>query len=339
MQKAKISDVAREAGVSISTASKALNGTGAICVDTIKRVEEAAKRLGYSPNRAAQLLAGKNKSIGVILPENPPEVMEPLSDGILEAMKEYAPFGFRCTLKKIVYTGRDLDSFAKAYSGMKEQINGLVFTPPVANSDDSLDIRDILPASMPKISLQVALDEAFCRSVTIDERMVGRMAAEFLSLTGQVRNAGIIAGNIAASIHRLNIESFSEEASARGIRTLGVKESFDSMETAYAATTALLCENPELDGIFVSSYVSPAVCEAVLDVGKAGRIKIIGVDVFDRSADCLRKGILSAIIYQNQKKQAKRGVAELTRLMREGAAESVHIKPELVLQSNLSFYI
>ena len=342
MQKAKISDVAREAGVSISTASKALNGTGAISPDTIKRVEQAAKRLGYSPNRAAQLLAGKNKSIGVILPDDPPEVMEPLHAGILEAMEEYAPFGFRCTLKRLNYmldfeTGAD--HFSEAFLGMKEQINGLIFVPPVFVRGGKRGIRDILPASMPKISLQIASDESFCRSVTIDENMVGRMAAEFLSLTGSVHNAAVIAGNTAASIHRMNVDSFSSEASARGIRMIGVRESFDDMKKAYEVTKSLIESDPELDGIFVSSYVSPAVCDAVLDAGKSGRIKIIGVDVFDRSAECLKKGVLSAIIYQNQKRQAKRSVVELTRLMREGTAESVHIKPELVLQSNLSFYI
>lgn len=57
MARATISEVAAEAGVAISTASKALNGTGAISPETVKRIEEAARRLGYRPNRAAQLLA------------------------------------------------------------------------------------------------------------------------------------------------------------------------------------------------------------------------------------------------------------------------------------------
>ena len=44
MARATISEVAAEAGVAISTASKALNGTGAISPETVKRIEEAARR-------------------------------------------------------------------------------------------------------------------------------------------------------------------------------------------------------------------------------------------------------------------------------------------------------
>ena len=68
-------------------------------------------------------------------------------------------------------------------------------------------------------------------------------------------------------------------------------------------------------------------------------MRVIGVDVYDRTAECLRKGSMSAIIYQNQREQARRAVIELLDGMREGTSRSVHIKPELVLQSNLSFYI
>ena len=46
-----ITDVARLAGVSPGTASKALNGRGGISVPTALRVREAAERLGYQPKR------------------------------------------------------------------------------------------------------------------------------------------------------------------------------------------------------------------------------------------------------------------------------------------------
>ena len=99
MARATISEVAAEAGVAISTASKALNGTGAISPETVKRIEEAARRLGYRPNRAAQLLAGKNKSIGIIVPKNPVEVMKPIIDGLTETLDEYGEYGFRYQMR------------------------------------------------------------------------------------------------------------------------------------------------------------------------------------------------------------------------------------------------
>lgn len=64
---ATITDVARLAGVSPGTASKAMNGRGRIRVQTAERVRQAAERLGYQPNALARgLLAGRSYTAGLI---------------------------------------------------------------------------------------------------------------------------------------------------------------------------------------------------------------------------------------------------------------------------------
>ena len=336
MARATISEVAAEAGVAISTASKALNGTGAISPETVKRIEEAARRLGYRPNRAAQLLAGKNKSIGIIVPKNPVEVMKPIIDGLTETLDEYGEYGFRYQMRTFDYMVNGVEGFLDGLEDIRDRINGLIFIPVI-----DLDIcrKFISPLKIPKVALQSVLDPEICPSVTVDERMVGRMAAEFLSLYGNVRNVAMIAGSRQADIHRKNFEGFDNEVRSRGMNLVDAVDSFDSIEKARSLTLGLCERYPELDGIFVSSYVSPGVCAALEERGLAGKVRVIGVDVYDRTAECLRKGSMSAIIYQNQREQARRAVIELLDGMREGTSRSVHIKPELVLQSNLSFYI
>jgi LacI family transcriptional regulator len=69
-----IRDVARAAGVSISTVSRALAAPDQVAADTRHRVQEAARSMGYSPNRAARgLITGRTGSIGLVVPdlENP----------------------------------------------------------------------------------------------------------------------------------------------------------------------------------------------------------------------------------------------------------------------------
>ena len=69
MAKVKISDVAREAGVSLGTVSNALNHPEKVRPDTLKLINETINRLGYLPNQSArQLAGGTTKVFGLVLP-------------------------------------------------------------------------------------------------------------------------------------------------------------------------------------------------------------------------------------------------------------------------------
>lgn len=66
---ATLADVAQSAGVSKSTASRALSGQGSVSTDTKKRVAEAAKALGFVASSAAESLAtGRSRNIAVVTP-------------------------------------------------------------------------------------------------------------------------------------------------------------------------------------------------------------------------------------------------------------------------------
>ncbi|MBK5248415.1 MAG: LacI family DNA-binding transcriptional regulator [Actinomycetales bacterium] len=65
-----IHDVARAAGVSISTVSRALAGSAVVAPNTRDRVRRVSVELGYEPNRAArQLVTGQGQSIGLVVPD------------------------------------------------------------------------------------------------------------------------------------------------------------------------------------------------------------------------------------------------------------------------------
>ncbi len=62
-----LSDVAAVAGVSVSTASRALNGEGRVSAQTRARIEGAARRLDFRPNRIAQSLAlGRSRTVAIL---------------------------------------------------------------------------------------------------------------------------------------------------------------------------------------------------------------------------------------------------------------------------------
>ena len=81
-----LSDVARRAGVSIATASKALNGRGDVAPATRARVTEAADALSFTPNAMARgLLAGRTGTVGLLTSDLEGRFMLPILMGAEDA--------------------------------------------------------------------------------------------------------------------------------------------------------------------------------------------------------------------------------------------------------------
>ena len=65
-----LKDVAREANVAPITVSRVVSGNGYVKPETAARVQQAIRRLGYTPNRAASsLVTGRTLSIGMVVPD------------------------------------------------------------------------------------------------------------------------------------------------------------------------------------------------------------------------------------------------------------------------------
>ena len=78
-----IRDVAQQAGVSVATASRALNGLNNVTAALRERVEAAARELAYVPHSGARSLTmQRTNSIGVVLPDLFGEFFSELIRGI-----------------------------------------------------------------------------------------------------------------------------------------------------------------------------------------------------------------------------------------------------------------
>lgn len=76
----RLTEVAREAGVSIATVSHALSGKGRIPAGTRTRVREVAERMGYRPNPAARSLAAGRTGLIAVAFSLPSALPIPLTD-------------------------------------------------------------------------------------------------------------------------------------------------------------------------------------------------------------------------------------------------------------------
>ena len=90
MKRVTIYDVAKEAGVSLATVSRVINGSNVVKAPTKERVEAAVEKLGYKPNAIAQGLAlQKSTSIGLVVPEASFTYTGQVINGLIDVAKIY----------------------------------------------------------------------------------------------------------------------------------------------------------------------------------------------------------------------------------------------------------
>ena len=84
-----IKDVAKLAGVSVATVSRAINQSGYVGVDSAKKIEKAIKKLDFHPSEVARsLYQKKSKLVGLLLPDISNPFFPLLAKGVEDKMNE-----------------------------------------------------------------------------------------------------------------------------------------------------------------------------------------------------------------------------------------------------------
>jgi DNA-binding LacI/PurR family transcriptional regulator len=174
-----IADVAARAGVSKATASRALSGKGYVAAETRRRVELAAKEIGFvaSPN-AASLVTGRTKNIGVVIPFINRWFFGEILEGIEEALLNR---GYDMTLYNIHPGSADRDRVFDFFLARK-RFDGVIAIGVEPTPEET---ERLLRLGIPLLS--VGAPVAGVRSLTIDDVVAGTLATEHLIGLGHRR--------------------------------------------------------------------------------------------------------------------------------------------------------
>lgn len=126
-----IKDVAAVVGVSASTVSRAFSRPDKVDAATRERILSAAQSLGYTPNRAAQMLnTGRSMCIGAVLPD----IENPFFASILKGIEQEAgELGYQ-TL--VADTGEDTEAERRAIRALAGRVDGLLLCSPRLEDDE-----------------------------------------------------------------------------------------------------------------------------------------------------------------------------------------------------------
>lgn len=225
-RRATLKEVAKEAGVSVASASYAINGTGSVGEQTREHVLAVAAKLGYRPNQNAKAMkTGRTGTIGLVLPDLTNPFFPALAQAVIQAARGH---GYSVLLTD---TEGELEAEHHAIDLLAGRgVDGLVWFP-IADDGTLPSLADSIPA--------VVLDRALAGYDVIqaDYAEGGRLAAEHLLALGH-RRIGVISGPHAASSARARAEAAMEAIRRQGQLAWHVHNAF-ALDLEPAVTAAL----------------------------------------------------------------------------------------------------
>jgi len=272
----KITDVAKKAGVSVTTVSRVLNNRGYIGDATRDKVYKAMKEINYQPNELARsLYRRKSNTIGLIVPK----VSHPFFSELTYYLELYA---YKKQYKLLLCnSNRDVIKEKEYIELLKQnQVEGIIM------GSQTLEAENYLNLNLPIVSFDRALSKNI-PLVTSDNFLGGKLASELL-IKKKCENLAYIYGGIGGPHHTVLLANDRYQGFLEGIKTRKIQISLLTKELNTSNTGSMVEEvigflkmNPTVDGIFASSdIIASIIIQACYFLKKAipNDMKIIGYD-------------------------------------------------------------
>jgi len=277
--KARLEDVARLARVSRSTASRAITGAPGVSEEARAAVERAARRLNYSPNRAARsLVTRRTDLIGLVIPEPTSRLFgDPHFPRLIRGVNEELAGRDR---QLVLFTpqSRVDEQRLERHLASGQIVDGLLFV--------SLHGADPLPARLAGQGVPVVVSGRPLGSVEItyvdvDNLRGGAIAVRHL-LAGGRRAITTIAGPQDMVAGQDRLAGYRQAMTDAGLLDRALEEAGDfTQESGHAAMHVLLERRPDLDAVFAASDLM--ALGAMRALREAGRrvphdVAVVGFD-------------------------------------------------------------
>lgn len=286
MRRVTIKDIAKIAGVSYATVSRALSGSPEISEETRIRIVEICRREGYRANTLARsLICNKTNVIGLIIPEVTNPYYAEIAFGIERSARER---GYNVMLCNSGYEDAHVDELFDFLVG--HQVDGII----LANSrNEACDWASRYLRTIPTVLLGDAVTGGTSEpdrlgTVSIDNRAGGRMGAEYLQRLGHtdILYAGVRPNSIT---HQLRAQGY-RDAMEHARLCAKIAENpggSSSIEHGYELGKQLFTRKRDYTAIFAATdTLALGLMQAAEECGVSipGELSLLGFDNISYSA-------------------------------------------------------
>lgn len=240
-----LSDVAKLAGVSAITVSRALNTPAAVSPDTLERVRSAISRSGYVPNlMAGGLASNRSQLVAALVPTIAGIVFLETVQALTDAL---ALAGYQLILGQSGYTGEREDALIDAIVGRRP--DGIVLTG-IMHSPEAR--RRLLASGIPVVETWDITPTPIDMIVGFSHEKVGQEVADYLCEKGYRRPAMVTANDPRAMLRQTG---FEQRCAALGLPKVPVftVPAPSSLGSGRSGFSDLQTSCPDTDVVFCSS--------------------------------------------------------------------------------------
>ncbi|PXA98732.1 LacI family transcriptional regulator [Nostoc sp. 3335mG] len=274
-----IKDVARHAGVAISTASAAINRSAPVSEEIIAKVEAAVRAIGYVPHGAAQSLrSGQSRLIGLLVPN----VANPHFSAMARVIENVC---LSAGYLSVVYSsGQDEDRENQILRMMRQQrVAGLIIVPTQSHAEHGRYLAKEI--HVPTVLLDMPVEGLTYNAVKLDNVRATRMATDYLLDLGHT-NIVALGGLPGLLTSTDRVRGYREGLEARGLsfREDNILPGGYEFQQAFESVTAVMRGKAPPTGIIsFSNLMTMGALQALRDLSipVPNDVSLVGVDDLD----------------------------------------------------------
>ena len=300
MKRATIADLSREAGVSVATVDRVLNGRLTVREETARKVHEAARRIGYHGANAihSRILADLPElHFGIILQKGGHAFYQAFAAEIEDQLRAHTRHRLRATLRFRESTRPG--ELAQLLGSMAGKVRAVAATG-LDHHEVTRAVADLRARGIPTFSLLSDYAQGVRESyVGLNNLKVGRAVGWLMAR--MARRPGKVATFVGG--HRYHGHELRETGLRSSFReyapdleVLSGLLNLEDRQITYETTHAILEKHRDLAGIYCAGGGMEGAIRALRELGRAPEVMLVVNELTDESREALQDGTVKIVI-------------------------------------------
>lgn len=301
--RAKLTDIAREAGVSTATVDRVLNNRGGVRERTREAVTEAARRLKYVPEASA---SAETLQLDFVIPLGTNTFMK----NLIQRIEEQAKLRPGLAVRIHQIDGIDPDRLARRLLSLRGKTQGvglIALDHPVVREA----IRQLSADNVAIVTIASDIHQVpRVGYVGIDNRQAGRLAGFIMGRflpRHTSHKVALLAGSLSYRGHEEREMGFRHILSEEfpNLELVEIREMLDDRDRAFAEASVLFERHPDISGIYNVGAGNQGIAKVLREKARNRDLVFIGHEATENNKKLLLDGTLDAVIDQNPLVQAR----------------------------------